>query len=166
MIGVVMLLAALLLSSVLGLYQEWVYSKFGKEHYRESMFYSHVLAIPFFSLFYREITTHMQIYSSSSPFSIPYLNVTIPVLWWYLIINVLTQYVCIRGVFTLGGITGSSLTSTLVLSVRKFISLVISVVYFGNPFSVLHWWATTLVFAGTILYTFSPKPDAIRVKKE
>eukprot|EP00026_Physarum_polycephalum_P011923 Phypoly_transcript_12173.p1 GENE.Phypoly_transcript_12173~~Phypoly_transcript_12173.p1 ORF type:complete len:306 (+),score=38.62 Phypoly_transcript_12173:94-918(+) len=49
--GVVMLLAALLLSSVLGLFQEWTYSKFGKENYRESMFYSHILALPFFGLF-------------------------------------------------------------------------------------------------------------------
>lgn len=166
MIGVSMLLAALLLSSTLGLYQEWLYSFYGKENYRESMFYSHILAIPFFGLFYKEITTHIGIYSASAPYTLPYLNVTLPILWWYLIINVITQYICIRGVFTLGGKTGSSLTSTLVISVRKFVSLVISVVYFGNPFSALHWFSTALVFAGTILYTFAPKPDSIKPKAD
>jgi len=153
LIGVSMLLAALLLSSSLGLYQEWVYSKFGKENYRESMFYSHFLALPFFVFFSPEIVTHFHVYNNSPPYTLPYIHFTLPIMWWQLIVNVVTQYICIRGVFTLGGKTGSSLTSNLALSVRKFVSLIISVVYFGNAFSTLHWFSTGLVFIGTFFFS-------------
>jgi len=161
-VGILMLTGALFLSSALGLFQEWSYSQYGKDHYKESMFYSHALALPFFAFLWEDITRHSQLYTESAPVVIPGLNLYIPNLWLYLLANVLTQYICIRGVFTLTGKT-TSLTCTLVLSVRKFVSLIFSVWYFSNPFTLHHWIGTFLVFLGTTLYSW---PDAKKVESK
>lgn len=47
----------------------------------------------------------------------------------------------------------SSLTVNLVVTLRKFISLLLSVVYFDNDFTAFHWLGTLLVFTGTLLFT-------------
>lgn len=62
------------------------------------------------------------------------------------------RYVCIRGVFTLTT-QCPSLFVTLVVTLRKFFSLIISIFYFRNPFTVQHWLATALVFSGTLLFS-------------
>ncbi|XP_014676959.1 PREDICTED: UDP-xylose and UDP-N-acetylglucosamine transporter-like [Priapulus caudatus] len=46
----------------------------------------------------------------------------------------------------------ASLSVTLVITLRKFLSLLISIFYFGNPFTVYHWLGTALVFSGTFLF--------------
>lgn len=46
----------------------------------------------------------------------------------------------------------SSLTVTLVVTLRKFVSLLISIFFFKNPFTKYHWIATFLVFGGTFLF--------------
>ena len=46
----------------------------------------------------------------------------------------------------------SSLACTLVVTLRKFFSLLFSIYYFKNPFSVYHWVGTSLVFGGTIVF--------------
>ena len=66
--------------------------------------------------------------------------------------NVLTQYLCISSVYTLTA-ECSSLTVTLVVTLRKFVSLIFSIIYFDNPFTVYHWLGTILVFIGTIIFT-------------
>lgn len=47
----------------------------------------------------------------------------------------------------------NALTSSLVLTLRKFISLVVSLVFFGHTFTPLHWCGTALVFGGSIAYS-------------
>lgn len=47
----------------------------------------------------------------------------------------------------------SALTVTLVVTLRKFVSLILSIVYFNNPFTLLHWFGATLVFVGTFIFT-------------
>lgn len=54
----------------------------------------------------------------------------------------------------------SSLTLNLVLNLRKFTSLVISIVYFNNPFDIGAVFGSILVFVGTILYTQSASKPA------
>ncbi|KAI5302520.1 Dynamin- GTPase protein [Ascosphaera pollenicola] len=54
-----------------------------------------------------------------------------PVKLFYLILNALTQFFCIRGVHILAAKT-SSLTVVIVLNVRKLVSLMLSVYVFGN----------------------------------
>ena len=47
----------------------------------------------------------------------------------------------------------SSLTGNLTITIRKFMSLIISVVYFKNMFGMVHWLGAGLVRLGTVLYT-------------
>ena len=61
-------------------------------------------------------------------------------------------YVCIRGVFILTT-ECPSLIVTLVVTLRKFFSLVFSILYFKNPFTLYHWLGTACVFGGTLLFT-------------
>lgn len=44
------------------------------------------------------------------------------------------------------------MTVTLVVTLRKFASLIFSIVYFSNPFTIYHWIGTCLVFIGTIIF--------------
>lgn len=76
----------------------------------------------------------------------------IPISWIYLLANCLTQYLCISCVFILTT-ECSSLTVTLVVTLRKFVSLLFSIIYFNNPFTIWHWVGTTLVFIGTLVFT-------------
>ena len=62
------------------------------------------------------------------------------------------RYICIKSVFILTT-ECSSLTVTLVVTLRKFASLLFSILYFKNPFTLGHWFATSLVFGGTLMFT-------------
>ena len=81
----------------------------------------------------------------------------IPKMWLYILVNCITQYVCIRGVFILTT-ECPSLIVTLIVTLRKFISLLFSILYFKNPFTLQHWVATALVFGGTAVFSgiFNP----------
>lgn len=62
---------------------------------------------------------------------------------------------CIKSVFILTS-ECTALAATLIVTLRKFLSLLISIVYFSNPFGVLHWLSTALVFVGTLLFADVP----------
>ncbi|XP_027761466.1 UDP-xylose and UDP-N-acetylglucosamine transporter-like [Empidonax traillii] len=112
----------------------------------------HALPLPGFLLLAPDIYRHAVLFNQSEPFQVPLLGLTVPIMWFYLLMNVLTQYVCIRGVFTLTT-ECPSLTVTLVVTLRKFLSLILSILYFQNPFTAWHWAGTALVFLGTLLYS-------------
>jgi len=80
-------------------------------------------------------------------------------LWIVLFLNLVLQWVCIKGVFMLTSAAGT-LTTTLVITLRKFISLVFSIMYFDNPFTSLHWTGTCLVFIGILVYSSPTAPRA------
>ena len=61
------------------------------------------------------------------------------------------RYVCIKSVFILTT-ECTSLAVTLVVTLRKFVSLLFSIVYFQNAFTPVHWLGTALVFSGTFLF--------------
>ena len=75
------------------------------------------------------------------------------------------RFVCIKSVFVLTT-ECSSLTVTLVVTLRKFVSLLFSIFYFNNPFTAQHWFATFLVFGGTFIFVeLGPKlQQALTVK--
>lgn len=112
----------------------------------------HLLPLPGFLLLYNNIWQHITISSASSLMPIPALGLSLPSQWVYIIGNVLTQYICISSVYVLTA-ECSSLTVTLVVTLRKFVSLLFSIVYFKNPFTIYHWIGTLLVFVGTIIFT-------------
>ena len=61
------------------------------------------------------------------------------------------RFICISSVFALTS-ECTALTVTLVLTLRKFLSLIFSIIYFQNPFTNLHWVGTVLVFGGTLAF--------------
>lgn len=159
--GIALLTFALFLSARMGIFQECLYARYGK-HPWEALFYIHALSLPGFLLTADSIADHAKRFSSSAPLpslaSVPVLA-AVPQMWLYLLGNTLTQFVCISSVFRLTS-ECTSLTVTLVLTLRKFLSLLFSIAYFRNPFTFTHWLGTTLVFGGTLL--FSEVPDKLR----
>ena len=96
-----------------------------------------------------DIKEHFNITISSPPselFSIPRMIV-------FLLGNILSQYVCARSIFQLSS-HYSSLTITMLLTLRKFVSIIISVSFLGNIFTAWHWVGTVLVFAGTSIFSY------------
>ncbi|KAI8148338.1 UAA transporter [Fennellomyces sp. T-0311] len=177
LIGIAILVVGMVLSAGMGLIQEVTYKKYGKQ-WREGLFYTHFLALPFFLLFYKDLTESAAIYSASPAAPLPVVfqqvpvlghvlstllpeqirsvldRIIVPKLWAFLVLNVLTQYVCIAGVNRMTA-AASSLTLNLVLNLRKFTSLLISIIYFENEFGIGAQMGTGLVILGTIVYTQS-----------
>lgn len=150
-VGITLLTLALFVSARMGLYQEVLYKRYGK-HPKEALFYTHLLPLPFFLILTTNIWDHIKLANASPLYDVPLLNIGVPITWLYLLGNVLTQYVCISSVYVLTT-ECSSLTVTLVVTLRKFVSLLFSIVYFNNPFTIYHWIGTLLVFTGTIIFT-------------
>lgn len=165
----------------MGIYQEVLYKQYGKHPWEAlyvtvfihrqlfhnsgtgndfylymSLFsFQHLLPLPGFLLIYSNIKDHIIIANASEPVELPFIGYAIPILWIYLILNSLTQYLCISSVFVLTT-ECTSLTVTLVVTLRKFISLIFSIIYFNNPFTIYHWVGTSLVFLGTMIFTETP----------
>ncbi|CAG2113885.1 unnamed protein product [Medioppia subpectinata] len=154
--GILLLLFSLFVSANTGIFQEKLFQQFGK-HPREALFYTHFLQFPGFLLLTSDIANHFVIFNNSSPYLIDLslFSISVPKLWLLLILNCLTQYICIRSVFRLTT-ECTSLTVTLVVTIRKFLSLIVSIVYFQNPFTASHWLGTVLVFVGTLLFVDIP----------
>ncbi|KAF8924310.1 golgi uridine diphosphate-N- acetylglucosamine transporter [Dissophora ornata] len=169
-IGVFMLTVALIVSSLMGLLQESTYQTYGSE-WREGLFYSHFLALPMFLVFYSDIVEQVQVFNRSTPIPVlqlvrqigPYLPsslayklsaMTVPRLWIFLAVNTLTQFMCISGVHRLTSLS-SALTLNFILNLRKFTSLLISVLYFENGFGFEMAAGSSLVLLGTVMYSVS-----------
>lgn len=149
--GIFLLVFALALSALMGLWQESIYKKHGK-HPREALFYNHALPLPFFIFFQADVISHFKQFSESEPVTIPGLEMEVPYLLLCLLGNAITQFICISSVFVLTT-ECSSLTVTLVVTLRKFVSLLFSIFYFKNPFTFYHWIGTAFVFSGTLIFT-------------
>ncbi|XP_057296832.1 UDP-xylose and UDP-N-acetylglucosamine transporter-like [Hydractinia symbiolongicarpus] len=149
--GIFLLLTSLFMGATLGVVQENMAVTYGKQP-DEMLFYSHALALPGFLFFGSNIIQQSKIFSNSEMYPVPYISVQIPIVWLYLVLNVLTQFVCIRSVYVLATEV-SALALTVILTLRKFMSLMISIYYFNNPFTIYHWCGTALVFGGTLLFS-------------
>ena len=147
--GIALLLASLLIAARMGIYQEVLYRQYGK-HPKEALCMTHILPLPGFLFLFGNIWEHTVIATNSAPLNLPF-GLMFPSTWVYLFANCVTQYLCIGSVYVLTT-ECSSLTVTLVLTLRKFLSLLVSIVYFQNPFTLLHWVGTTFVFLGTVMY--------------
>lgn len=166
LVGTALLLVSLFLSARMGIYQETLAMKYGR-HSREALFYNHTLPLPLFIFLLPSITKNIAFFSSSQMQDVPVVSTLvddffsnvlsfsvdfkIPVLWQYLIASVITQYCCIRSVFYLTS-ECTSLTVTLLITLRKFVSLVFSVFFFKNSFTFYHWIGTAFVFCGALIY--------------
>ena len=131
----------------------------------QTRFYTHVLGLPLFLIYYKEINEAFITFSDSPLISLKDLvgtnisfdvigfmgDVRLPRLWYFLILNSITQYICISGVHRLSSVA-TSVTLNLMLTLRKFVSLMLSVLIFGNPFGPLHAFGAVSVLSGTLLY--------------
>ena len=172
--GIVLLSVALVLSGLLGMVQDRTYSKFrGTDDapWKESMFYLHFLSMPVFLSLKGDIAEQLSTLQQTSAFttsSLPFPS-PIPVAFVILGLNVLTQVVCAAGVNRLTSRV-SSLTVTLTLVVRKAVSLIVSLTLFGDreidqQQRLLLFGGAGLVFAGTVLYSFSKQRKPEKVDK-
>ncbi|XP_033746422.1 UDP-xylose and UDP-N-acetylglucosamine transporter-like [Pecten maximus] len=148
--GIFLLTTALFLSAAMGLFQETIYSKYGK-HPREALFFNHALPLPGFLLLMNDIKDHALRFTQTEPLEL-LSGIAVPRMWFFLVANVLTQYVCIRSVFVLTT-ECKALTVTLVVTLRKFVSLMFSIWYFENEFTPTHWLGSLCVFMGTLMFT-------------
>lgn len=159
--GLAILFIAQVLSAIMGLYTEETYRIYGPQ-WKENLFYSHLLSLPLFLPFLSSLTKQFMKLANSPPITLPvpppedYPNlspamqkglekVQIPSQLFYLVLNVLTQYACIRGVNLLAA-ASSALTVTIVLNIRKLVSLLLSIWLFGN------WLASGTLIGAVIVF--------------
>ncbi|KAK8139926.1 UDP-N-acetylglucosamine transporter YEA4 [Apiospora sp. TS-2023a] len=191
--GLVILFVAQVMSAIMGLYTEETYKKYGP-HWKENLFYSHLLSLPLFLPFMPSLYRQFVRLASSAPLALPvfaeqlaaspnlseamranFKSIQIPSQVVYLALNVLTQYACIRGVNLLAA-ASSALTVTIVLNIRKLVSLLLSIWLFGNRLAPGTLLGAVVVFSAGALYsldgkkkgptTTKPKPITVPSTKE
>jgi solute carrier family 35 (UDP-xylose/UDP-N-acetylglucosamine transporter), member B4 len=184
MMGIAILTLALVLSGLLGVVQDKTFASYAAhtkmgttpedelapraeaartpDVWQESMFYLHFLALPLFFITRHDLTVQAKTLLTSqaraSTFSVPLAaaQFTLPAVLPALLANTLTQLLCTAGVNRLTTRV-PALTVTLILVVRKAVSLVLSVVLFDGSDVTwgMLWSGAFLVFAGTVGYTLS-----------
>lgn len=143
--------------------------------WQEALFYLHFLSMPLFFLVRRDLQAQFHALGAGPKYSVPlpsalaaalpasarrdHGELLIPEAYVPLVLNTFTQLLCVAGVHRLTARV-SSLTVTLVLVVRKAVSLLISVLLFrgagqdvAGGRAVLMWAGAALVFAGTMGYS-------------
>lgn len=170
--GLAILFVAQVLSAIMGLYTEETYRIYGPQ-WKENLFYSHLLSLPLFIPFLPSLARQFGKLANSVPLRLPtrhlaeYVNLSpgaeknlesfyVPSQLAYLAINVLTQYACIRGVNLLAA-ASSALTVTIVLNIRKLVSLLLSIWLFGNRLAAGTLLGAGVVFFAGGLYSFDSK---------
>lgn len=154
----------------MGLYTEETYKQYGPQ-WRENLFYCHILSLPLFLPFAPSmIRTFSKLADSPSLYAEPYLGASVGLLQRvpsqliFLMANVLTQYACIRGVNLLAA-ASSALTVTIVLNIRKLVSLLLSIWLFGNSLAFGTFVGAVLVFGAGALYTLDSKSKGKQTDK-
>lgn len=193
--GFALLTLALVLSAVLGIWSDTLYTRYGRTSKvaNEQLFYGHLLALPFFAFQYPTLrtqystllvadeTVRLREMSNLPPsvrlmHHVANLNARQPSTWQqkltrlatlqhvpnvmaYLVLNSITQIACISGVHHLSTQT-SALTVSIVLNIRKVVSLLLSIWLFGNnlPGGVI--FGAGVVFVGGALYGMPDKKPA------
>ncbi|PCH41556.1 UAA transporter [Wolfiporia cocos MD-104 SS10] len=152
--------------------------------WQESMFYLHFLSMPLFFLVRGDLVSQFQALSAGPRFEVPVplpikqvnwtqsslldkmqsadapsRRLSIPAAYIPLLLNVITQLLCVAGVNRLTARV-TSLTVTLILVVRKAVSLMISVLWYnaagrglGAVDETKMWAGAFMVFVGTTAYS-------------
>ncbi|KAK9451289.1 UAA transporter [Limtongia smithiae] len=172
--GITVLFLAQVLSAVMSQVTESTFRKYGS-HWRENLFYMHFLTLPLFLPVRNSITTEFSVLASSPslplipPIFRQYLpsifSISVPEQLFYLFLNAATQYLCVRGVNNLAG-NATAVTVTIVLNVRKCVSLLLSIYIFGNKLSLGTCVGAALVFGGAGWYSIESSRIRERQKRE
>ncbi|XP_038541874.1 UDP-xylose and UDP-N-acetylglucosamine transporter isoform X4 [Canis lupus dingo] len=97
LLGIGALTFALLMSARMGIFQETLYKQFGK-HSKEALFYNHALPLPGFIFLASDIYDHAVLFNKSELYQVPVIGVTVPIMWFYLLMNVITHDKFLAGV--------------------------------------------------------------------
>lgn len=155
--GIAMLAFAQFVQGLLGHTQAGFYKKYKDVAPRsdlsdEYLFASQVVALVPLLLLREDITNAAVAAFASEP--MPFAPVPSRIAW--LTLNCFANMICLKGVFRTSSIV-SPLTLTIILSVRKFLSVIISIVWFSNPWTVWHSVAIVLIFGGAFSYSQAPE---------
>ena len=176
--GFGILYLALVLSAIMGVFTDKTYAKYGRTHTEENLFYSHSLSLPFFLFRWADLRVQSQALLASPPLTtFAFDNGRRPGMQWFhtamartpvqlvfLLMNATTQYLCIRGVNQLSA-QSSSLTVSIVLNMRKLVSLLFSIWLFGNRLAPGVLVGAAVVFIGGAVYALPSQrsiPPSIR----
>jgi UDP-xylose/UDP-N-acetylglucosamine transporter B4 len=163
-VGIAMLAFVQLLQGVLGHVQSGFYKRYADlaprgELCDEYLFTSQIVALVPLMLMREDLGAAI----SSAINSESALLVPAPSRVVWLLLNCIANAVCLKGVFRTSSIV-SPLALTIILSVRKFLSIIVSIVWFKNPWTALHSVAVVLIFGGAFAY--SQAPEGVRDKAE
>lgn len=147
--GIGMLLGSLICTATLGLLQEKTYKLHGPA-WKEGMFYTHFLALPIFLPLITDIRQGLNSLHRVASFQTGPNATLIPYI--VLLANLMTQFICVTGVNQLSSRV-SSVSTNIALTVRKALSLCLSVWWFGNPWNNQLGVGAGMVFLGSLLYT-------------
>ncbi|KAF8742282.1 hypothetical protein AX14_005456 [Amanita brunnescens Koide BX004] len=144
-IGVSMMVVSSVATGFLGLLQELTYQNHGP-CWKEGVFYTHFLSLPIFVFLFNDIKLGIYRLSSTNtgaPSAIPFI---------ILLCNIITQLICVSGVNKLNT-QMSSVSTNLVLTTRKALSLCFSVWWFGNGWNAQFGLGAAMVFLGSISFS-------------
>ncbi|KAK0201612.1 UAA transporter [Desarmillaria ectypa] len=155
-IGVLMLILSLLCTGFLGMLQEKTYQRYGP-CWKEGVFYTHCLSLPVFLFLVQDVRQGLTSLSESTEASAAGMP------WLILAGNLVTQLICVLGVNRLTSRV-SSVSTNLVLTTRKAISLCFSVWWFGNGWNLQLGVGASMVFLGSMLYSAGARVEKKKVE--
>lgn len=147
MMGIGMLVISLFLTGFLGVLQERTYTKYGP-CWREGVFYTHFLSLPIFLFLIPDIKQGFWSLSNGNEASARSALVSFLILGG----NLISQLICVSGVNQLSSQV-SSVSTNLVLTTRKALSLCFSVWWFGSGWNTQLGIGAAMVFVGSLLFT-------------
>jgi len=158
-IGIALLICVQLLQGFLGHTQSVLYRRHAdcgpkSEIAEEFLFTSHVVSFLPFVFLWDDVVAAARVAISSPPLS-PWLPVPEQIM--YLLLNNVFQLLCIKGVFRLSA-HYVPLTVNITLSVRKFLSVMLSILWFGHSWTYFHGIAMVAIFGGVFAYSQCPAP--------
>lgn len=153
-IGIALLIFVQMLQGFLGHTQAVLYKRHANcgtksELAEEFLFTSHLVSFFPFIFLWDDVMLAGRLALESAPLS---SSLPIPTQFLFFLANNLCQLVCIKGVFRLSA-HFSPLTVNITLSVRKFLSVVVSIIWFGSAWTNLHSIATVAIFGGVFAYS-------------
>jgi UDP-xylose/UDP-N-acetylglucosamine transporter B4 len=148
--GVTLLTIGLFLSAYMGILQERLYRDYGP-HHSEMMYSVHFLSLPLFAFVWQHIYSAAVKFSSADNITLGGVELPITTLWAKMAILCVLQLFCVRNVYKMTSVL-TSINTTMVLTIRKFINLLLSVYIFNNHFTIFQFFASLMVFSGSFAF--------------
>lgn len=160
--GIGILVVCQLIQATLGHAQAIFYKRFQtvaprNELADEYLFTAHVCSLVMVLALWKDIAHSAELAMATPPL---FAMVPVPRRLVWLLLNNASQLMCIKGVFRMSAYY-APLTVNITLSVRKFLSVLFSIVWFGNAWTSLHSASTVAIFGGVFAYSQCPSPAPV-----